>query len=275
MSKIEWTDETWNPIVGCSRVSAGCDHCYAERMAARIKAAQPGSQYREVTLCGKWNGNTEFIESALLKPLRWKKPRMVFVCSMSDLFHEDTPFEWIDRVFDVIANCPHHTFQVLTKRPMRMLEYFGTWKMFPNLNLPNVWLGVSAESQEWVDKRIPILLRVPGAAVRFVSVEPMIGPVSLRWAKWHDYSDRSPGAIHDHLDGARDLDWVICGCESGPGRRPMEKNWAASLIQQCEEAGIAFFMKQLMVGGAVVKDVDEFPPMYRVREFPKGRVYER
>ncbi|AQT69946.1 Bacteriophage protein gp37 [Anaerohalosphaera lusitana] len=214
-SKIEWTDQTWNPVVGCSRISEGCQNCYAERMAGRL-ANMNVPQYKQVVLFEDiansrlspeikvtgWNGATAFVESALQKPLHWKKPRMIFVCSMGDLFHESVPFEWIDKVFAVMDLCPQHTFQVLTKRAARMREYFKSVKELPvgsprdmaifdgwravygtKLNerlwpLPNVWLGVTAENQTRADERIPELLRCP-AVVRFVSVEPMLGAVVM------------------------------------------------------------------------------------------------
>lgn len=221
MSKIEWTNETWNPIVGCSKTSPGCDNCYAEK-AAISPRLQQFEQYRKVTKgitftatdttkMTAWNRKTAFVESALSKPLGWKKGRMVFVCSMGDLFHESVPFEWIDKVFAVMALCPQHTFQVLTKRPERMLEYLGShilfdaaennarWQRIKNTMrlftseqefrkaetvflsqsfLPNVWLGGTAEDQQRADERIPVLMKCP-AAKRFVSCEPLLGEVDL------------------------------------------------------------------------------------------------
>ena len=221
MTKIEWADETWNPIVGCSKISAGCDNCYAEKQAHRnfeclcgLHAKRPDMKtdaldaYAEVM---QWDSSVRMIESALEKPLRWKKPRRIFVCSMGDIFHESVPFEWVDKVMAVIALCPQHTFQILTKRADRMKEYFGDIEdrtekiansvMYPPFGvwnnpdllydglfdefrnyrldpLPNLWLGVTAENQEMADKRIPLLLQTP-AAVRFVSCEPLLGKVDL------------------------------------------------------------------------------------------------
>lgn len=209
--KIAWTEKTWNPIVGCSKVSPGCANCYAEKAACSPRLQQ-FEQYREVTKgvvftatdktkMTAWNGKTGFVESALVKPLHWRTPRMIFVCSMGDLFHESLPFEWIDKVFAVMALCPQHTFQVLTKRSKRMLEYLTSpglierlykitsgqyskeWvhpdKMGgPLLPLLNVWLGVTAEDQQRADERIPDLLKCP-AAKRFVSCEPLLGKIDL------------------------------------------------------------------------------------------------
>ena len=265
MSRIEWTEQTWNPIVGCSKVSPGCDNCYAEKMSQRLarmgstenmEAYTSAIDWSNFDVPLGWSGNTVFVESALKKPLKRKKPTVYFVCSMSDLFHEDTPFEWIDKVFDVMANCPQHTFQVLTKRPARMMEYFAKWKTFPDMRLTNVWLGVTAENQEQADRRIPFLLRIPGAAVRFVSVEPMLGPVELKL---------ETGTLKPETG----LDWVICGCESGPGRRPMHWSWAKSLADQCHSAGVAFFMKQMVRDGKVVKALPGLRPGLRIREFPE------
>lgn len=213
MTKIEWTDKTWNPIIGCSHISPACDHCYAEKMAFRLAHNPATSVYRDVVdvVDGKWNGLTQLVESALEKPLHWRKPRRVFVGSMTDLFHNDTPFKWIDKVFAVMAMTPHITYQILTKRPERMREYLASehlvsrwfnsghvlsksgrtqkeqtnwyhlaWRVLRDEEtvLPNLWLGVTVENQEQADKRIPILLDTP-AAVRFVSIEPMLGPVNL------------------------------------------------------------------------------------------------
>jgi len=268
-SRIEWTEATWNPIVGCSIVSPGCTHCYAMRMAARIEAmARAGrlddegdvvrgakrlAHYDGLTKTVKkkavWTGKVALApEHILLKPLRRRKPTMWFVNSMSDLFHEDLPDEWIDRVFAVMALCPQHTFQVLTKRSKRMRDYLTTVAHEPHRNtvrrfagafstlrtplpkdfnvpLPNVWLGVSAERQQEADERIPDLLATP-AAVRFVSAEPLLGALDL--TPW--------------LTGV--LDWVIVGGESGPGARPMHPDWVRSIRDQCVSAGVAFFFKQ-------------------------------
>ncbi len=189
MSKtsIEWTDTTWSPTRGCSRVSEGCVNCYAERMAARFSG--PGRPFHGFAKDGKWTGKVELIPSKLDDPLRWRKPRRVFVNSMSDLFHEALPFDAISEVYARMACSPQHTFQVLTKRPRRRLEYSrgGMLEAFMGGDhetiwpLPNVWEGVSVEDQATADERIPLLLETP-AAVRFVSYEPALGPVDFsRW----------------------------------------------------------------------------------------------
>jgi protein gp37 len=275
---IEWTDATWNPIRGCSRVSEGCRHCYAEKDANRFSG--PGKPYEGLIQLdpatgkgnGKWSGQIKFVEKHLLDPLRWKAGRRIFVNSMSDLFHEGVTDEMLDRIFAVMALCPQHTFQVLTKRPARMLAYLSTEnprytcrKVFDlhdeighrdtfdcDLYWPlmNVQLGVSVESDAYRD-RINILRQTP-AAVRFISCEPLIAPLSLRWlCGWSEPHPRhlNPNPmkgriITDELDGLRELDWVICGGESGPGARPMHPDWARSLRDQCVTAGVPFFFKQ-------------------------------
>ena len=208
-STIEWTEMTWNPLTGCTKISAGCKHCYAERMAKRLNAMGM-ARYR--------NGFGLTLHEDLVElPLKWKTPRRVFVNSMSDLFHADVPLEFIQRVFETMHRCPQHTFQVLTKRSERLRE------LAPQLHWPaNVWMGVSVEN-EAVAFRVDDLRQVP-AAVRFLSVEPLIGPLeNLR------------------LDG---IHWVIVGGESGPGARPMAREWVESLHRQCEAGDVPFFFKQ-------------------------------
>ncbi len=208
-SHIEWTDMTWNPVTGCTKVSQGCKFCYAERMAKRLQAMGV-ERYR--------NGFQVALHEDLLDaPLKWVKPRMIFVNSMSDLFHEDVPDHFIRAVFRTIELCPQHTFQILTKRSSRLAE------MADRLPWPkNVWIGVSVENTD-VTFRIKDLQRVP-ARVRFLSCEPLLGPL-----------DDLP------LDG---IHWVIVGGESGPGARPMRKQWVMSILQQCEKRDIPFFFKQ-------------------------------
>lgn len=243
-SKIEWTERTWNPIVGCSLKSPGCINCYAERQAHRLASNPATPHYAGTTKMSKrgpvFTGKVAMApESTLLEPLRRKKPTTYFVNSMGDLFHESIPDEWIDRVFDVMARSPRHTFQILTKRAERMRDYSEDWL------LPNVWLGVSAERQQEADERIPLLLQTP-AAIRFVSAEPLIGQIMLRnitgkhptSEPWHDHFD----ALHPQAFPR--IDWVIVGGESGHNARPMHPEWARSLRDQCEEAGVAFFFKQ-------------------------------
>ena len=224
-TKIPWTDATWNPVTGCTPVSSACDHCYAARMIGRglPKMGHEGPF-----------SHVQFHPSRLDQPLRWKKPRRIFVCSMGDLFHEQVAMAWVDDVRRTISKCQQHTFMVLTKRPERMKEYFTSEWYRPPINL---WLGVTAENQEMADLRIPILLQTP-AAKRFVSVEPCLGPVDLTRIKIYN------GVIECAGGRLPPVDWIIAGGESGPGARPMHPNWPRSLRDQCQAAGVPFFFKQ-------------------------------
>ena len=216
-SNIEWTEMTWNPVTGCTKISQGCKHCYAERMAKRL-TAMGAERYR--------NGFEVTLHPDLLDvPRRWRQPRTVFVNSMSDLFHEDVPHRYIARVFETMAACPQHTFQVLTKRADRLAS------LAPHIPwAPNVWMGVSVEDAR-VLERIDHLREVP-AKIRFLSLEPLIGPL-------------------EDLD-LSGISWVIVGGESGPRARPMRREWVNAILRQCREAGVAFFFKQW---GGVRKDL--------------------
>lgn len=338
---IQWTDATWNPTRGCRRVSPGCVNCYAEKVAARF--CGDGLPYEGLIRLGKWNGEARFVPDKLDLPLRWRKPRRIFVDSMSDLFYEGFTDDQIAAVFGVMAACPQHTFQVLTKRTDRALKWFervardartcnaGRGMDVPAFclahaqrhsaagalamnvaetyarpwPLPNVWIGASVENQEYADKRIPDLLKIP-AAVRFVSYEPALGPVDFRkWLDWQEYRKCS----HCHAinpDGLRcitcglpglaypAIDWIIVGGESGTGARPFDMAWARSMLEQArdgEQCGRkpAVFVKQLGArpmgrdcehgrsgqpcrfndpkGG----DMSEWPEDLRVREWPAVR----
>jgi protein gp37 len=247
---IIWTETTWNPVRGCSKVSPGCANCYAERMAARF--CGPGEPYHGTIADGRWTGKVRLEEDALTAPMRWRKPRRIFVCSMSDLFHPEVPDSYIGKIFGVMAEAHQHTFQVLTKRAQRMLEWSKSVAHYPKGDRskspvpgwpPNVWLGVTAEDQKRVDERIPLLLQTP-AAVRFVSCEPLLGPVDLAkaGAVWSDMNDKIiPGC---RSIGTKEINWVIVGGESGPGARPMHPDWARGLRDQCQAAGVPFLFKQ-------------------------------
>lgn len=220
-SKIEWTEATWNPVTGCDHVSPGCDNCYAERIATRF--GRP------------FLGAVECHPERLDMPLRWRKPRRVFVNSVSDLFHPDVPDEFIRRVFEVMETAHEHTFQVLTKRPQRMARLVPTFYDIPDdAPIANIWLGVSVENQRYADLRIPHLLATP-AAVRFLSVEPLLGAVDLSIL---------PLRVVGNLLTTPRIGWVIVGGESGPGARPMHVQWARDLRDQCVSANVPFFFKQ-------------------------------
>jgi len=250
-TKIEWTEETWNPVTGCTKVSPGCANCYAERMAKRLagRNGYPADEPFRVTLH----------PDRMDQPLRWKKPRRVFVCSMGDLFHDDVPGEFLALAFDKMRRTPQHTYQVLTKRAVDMWE----WCRF-DYAPANVWLGVTAEDQRHADERIPLLLQTP-AAVRFVSVEPMLEALDL----WQ-YLGCATNPIGPAY-GGQGIDWVIIGCESGPNRRPMDLDWAQSLVAQCRAAQVSVFVKQLSIAGRVSYDPAEWPEDLRVREYPEAR----
>ena len=274
---IQWTDETWNPVTGCSRVSEGCRHCYIERTPPFRMGGR------------KLGDPVQLHPERLDQPLRWTKPRRVFVNSLSDLFHEDVPDEFIDRIFAVMTLAHNHTFQILTKRPERLRQYCtrlsdryvdaslaitrtAWWDDHARSSpcavgyieeaiekgpLPNVWLGVSVEDQKTADERITILLQTP-AAVRWISAEPLLGPVDLdEWVKnvvfcnKCGYFSRAPIGSTKH-DGCnymaattRRIDWVVAGGESGPGARPCDVVWIRSIVEQCKAAAVPVFVKQL------------------------------
>ena len=317
-SKIEWTEETWNPLVGCTRVSEGCRNCYAERMSGRLAAMaaadeaagrDPGRKaaYRRVVMSqptsrGReylpvWNKSVVALPEAFDIPLRWRKPRWVFVNSMSDLFHPLVPVEVIDRVFAVMVLCPQHTFQVLTKRPESMAEYTNhDWQTYPDgippgdqptvqmriesaarrvgidrptdhqggitegdqeidWPLPNVWLGTSCEDQATADERIPYLLRTP-AAVRFLSLEPLLGPMNIT-----PHLERIDRSTDTEIWTTKLIDWVIVGGESGPNARPADPDWFRMIRDQCRAAGVPLFVKQMARKAPIPADL-------MIREYP-------
>ena len=233
-SRIEWTETTWNPVTGCTKISQGCKHCYAERLALRLKAMGT-KKYRngfEVTLH----------HETLLEPMRWKNPQLVFVNSMSDLFHKHVPSSFIQSVFKTMNEAPQHTFQVLTKRPERANRLNKTLKW-----TPNIWLGTSIESSRWIHRMEP--LKETGAMTKFLSLEPLLGPLPEI--------------------GLTGIDWVIVGGESGPGARPMEADWVRSIRDLCLESDVPFFFKQW--GGVFKKKTgrtldnqtwDQMPPPF-------------
>ncbi len=245
-SKIEWTDATWNPATGCELTSPGCTNCYAMRLAGtRLRHLPSRAGLTTMTKAGPvWNGEVRLNYDWLDQPLRWTRSRRIFVCAHGDLFHEAVPDLFILRVWQTMAAARRHTFQILTKRSRRMLVLAGS-VLFPPL--PNVWLGVSVENQEWADIRIPDLLATP-SAVRFVSCEPLLGPIDLALVNFNggqfDALRGGDVGVSSHVEHWPKLAWVIVGGESGPKARPMHPNWARSLRDQCVEAGVPFFFKQ-------------------------------
>jgi protein gp37 len=240
-SNIAWTNSTWNPTRGCERVSPGCVNCYAEELAARH--SYPGGWGEGLAKWvtrpdgkreARWTGVLRSMEGMLDAPIRWRSPRRIFVNSMSDLFHDDVPEGFIDRVFAVMTQATRHTYQVLTKRPERMLRYVRDWERRTCAKLtPNVWLGVSAEDQDTFDERVELLGQVP-AAVRWVSAEPLLG--------WIDVGN----AFDDAPDGSeyQPVNWVVVGGESGSDFRPMDMDAARWVIQQCQLSNVPVFVKQ-------------------------------
>lgn len=292
---IAWTDETWNPVSGCTKVSKGCAKCYAERVWSRLSA--PGQPY-----AGRRFIDVQCHPERLDMPLRWKKPRKVFVNSMSDLFHEAVPDSFIDQVFAVMTIAKRHQFQVLTKRPERMRaymlrlsksaaildhaartlgftfkflgQYMVTWP------IPNIWLGVSAEDQAAADERIPLLLETP-AAVRFVSYEPTLGPLDLRnihqggncWinALTGDWSAYNPIGVNFTKPASwKHLDWLIVGSESGSKARSYDLDWFRSILHQCRAADVPLFVKQITRPSYGSKiPFESWPRDLQIREWPR------
>ena len=255
-SRIEWTEATWNPVRGCTRVSEGCRFCYAERVAERW--SKPGQPYDGLVEPAKvkgghprWTGKIMLAEHLLNEPRKWKGSKIIFVNSMSDLFHEAVPFEYIQRIFTVMRETPQHTYQILTKRPNRLL-YLESQIEWPN----NVWMGVSVEDER-VDHRIESL-RETNAKTKFLSLEPLIGPLP-------------------NLDLDR-IDWVIIGGESGSHARIMDASWAEDLVDRCRSAAVPVFVKQMGTEwwrkhgkGSNFKgdDFSQFPEPLQIREYPE------
>ena len=263
-TKIAWCasddgtpGKTWNPVMGCTPVSEACEHCYARSIIRRFAG------------CKGWPASPDTVTlfpERLQDPLRWKKPQRIFVCSMSDLFHEDVPAWFIDRVLEVIAACPQHTFMLLTKRTHNIeRKLYDVDEDAPIRELgggdylPNVWLGVTAENQARANERIPLLLQIP-AAVHFVSIEPMLGPVDI-CGPWWDWRYTYDYYKVIYPDAGPPIDWVIVGGETGPGARLMKAEWARSVRDQCQRVGVPFFMKQMSKKGVIPDDLKrhEFP----------------
>jgi protein gp37 len=260
-SNISWTEPTWNPVTGCDPISPGCTHCYAATMSHRLEAMGQ-ERYAGLTVLGnqgkRFNGMVRLHDDKITEPLEWRKPKRVFVCSMSDLFHEAVPFEFVNKVWSVMLAAMRHTFQVLTKRPERMAEFFATlkhpWHAMdgPDKGADNIWLGTSAEDNDRLCDRQPYLRACP-AAVRFLSLEPLLGDMpSLRY-----------------MLAAGGIDWVIVGGESGFGFRKMNHAWLKRIVDDCQAQGIPVFVKQ--DSGPRSGMTDTIPGGYLVQEYPQCR----
>ena len=341
-SKIEWTEATWNCLYGCSRVSPGCENCYAERHCHRFSG--PSQRHEGLTVLRKhgpvWTGKIDLAYHRLFEPMKWTRGRRIFVNSLSDVFHADVPFTYVMAMYGVMAACPHHTFQLLTKRHWRMADFYALTramdrpmkacvdeaklmldKVFAENRIsvglytryrvrldiasdapwppPNIWLGVSAEDQQRADERLDALFKCE-AAVRWASVEPLLGPVDLdrKGRLSGAYESAVPPDLRSCRLGSVErvqvqvLDWVVVGGESGPGARSMDVRWAMDVIDQCEAHGVPLLMKQLgseptqpdpayegpVADAPRVKlplshdkggDWDEWDPRLRVRKYPK------
>ncbi len=276
-SKIQWTEKVWNPVTGCSKISPGCQNCYAERMSKRLagRFGYPKDKPFRITLH----------PDRLDEPLKWRKPSRIFVCSMGDLFHSYVSWNFTYKVFEMMLLADRHTFIVLTKRSNNMSVtmpniWYHLQRNYPEKTFPlkNVWLGVTAENQEQADKRIPILLQIP-AAVRFVSIEPMLGPINL-WQCQKERLKQCEPVADDFCNGCthsipiENLDWVIVGAESGPKRRYCDPNNMIKVVEQCKEAGVPVFVKQIHQyasnkrGLIVNKDISSFPPELQIQQSP-------
>ena len=314
-TKIEWTDATANAINGCTVVSPGCANCYAMKQAHRFPVRQGLTRPSPSGMT--WTGEVRLNEAVFDQVLRWKRPRRIFWNAHGDTFHPSVPDEWIDRMFAVMALTPQHTHQVLTKRAERMRAYlrdealrqrvvaqmqtmFGPgyprsfyddirdWSENDGFPLPNVWLGVSVEDQQRADERIPVLLDTP-AEVRWLSMEPLLGPVDLSPWLWGRAKPcrGCPGDVdcdcgferRSNLDGEEVIDWVVLGGESGPGARPMSPEWARQVRDQCEHGGVPFHFKQWGDWGIVDPDAGDVNmdgwAMKRIGKRNAGRLLDR
>lgn len=273
MTKIEWADVTWNPITGCSKISEGCENCYAEKMSKRLAGRYGYPKNIPFSVV--------FHEDKLHQPETWLKPKRIFLGSMTDIGHDKVMHTWFSAIMDVCQSLPRHTVMVLTKRPDGLRNKFESWMHQLGLtSLPsNIWVGVTAENQRRAYERIPELLKIP-AAVRFVSVEPMLQEINLKVIpcnvpsiegkdEWDDYfcgltgSGYEPQSMEYGEPGKYPkIDWVICGSETGQNKRPMELSWARYLRDQCRSADVPFFMKKTSDGDP--------PEDLMIREFPNG-----
>ena len=302
-SKIQWTDATWNVTAGCTKVSPGCDNCYAAMMAKRLRAMGMSGYQSVVDGDGEWTGTIDLLDRLgnLPIPLHWKKPRRIFVNSMSDLFHPTVWFDYLDRVFEVMSKARQHVFQILTKRPERMAQYLiGSGRAVDRglCRAGNLWLGTTCENQAAADERIPHLLKCP-ASVKFLSLEPLLGPINILpyiggqahrcKCGWHETETDILPYGHDWrcpvcattCETFNACRWVIVGPETGPRRRPCDPAWIRGIVEQCAAAGVPCFVKafpvscqtypilRVMSGDRISKNPAEWPEWARVQQFPE------
>lgn len=255
-NKIGWCDKTWNPIIGCNKISAGCDDCWAEKMAHRLSMISTTKYYKNVvSFRTGWNGKTHFEKSQLNKPFHWKKPAKIFVCSMSDLFHEATPFEWILQVWDLMCSNSQHTYQLLTKRPERVIEFLKWLGNMDCISVPDfIWIGVTTENQAMANRRIPELLKIP-AKTKFISCEPLLSNIDLQPATNDYFLDGNFISYPGKEIIPNNVNWVIAGPETGQKARPMQKEWIENIYKQCKSANVPFFDKKDILG----LNVKQFP----------------
>jgi len=291
-TKIEWCDATVNCFAGCIKMSEGCENCYALAMTKRLNAMGKGLYHDLISPDGiDWSGTINYDLERLKEVLKWRKPKRIFVNSMSDTFHRHIGEEVLDELFAVMALARQHTFMLLTKRYARMQRYLGNWSKYDNRTdainqkaleisngevafvcdseepIPNIWLGITAENQRCCQERLQYLLMTP-AAVRFISLEPMLNKIDLITAS--DFPMKVGDSYEVPAVSLNDwLHWVIIGAETGPGRRPCKVEWVESVVSQCDRAGIPVFIKALDIGGELVKDIRMFPKHLQRREFPK------
>lgn len=281
-NKGKYWDKPWNPVIGCTKCSPGCLNCWAENLHAMRFRARNWAKANLPEQYAKPFDEIQLLEHRLDMPLHWRKPRTTFVCNMSDLFHEEVPFEFVDKIYETMLHCPQHKFLVLTKRPERMLEYYRT-KTHVVQEADTIHLGTTICNQAEADAKIPVLLQIP-AAKRWLSIEPMLGPVDLTGIGW----ERSPtnkaylnvltgkAAVPFTLVDCGKVDWVVLGCESGPNRRPCKIEWMIDIVKQCQAAGVSIFVKQIPSGVApmttnketVLKNMEHpaWPEKLRVRD---------
>ncbi len=268
--KGKYWDEAWNTVIGCSKCSPGCGNCWAASLHwQRHKAYREGKKVPKQY--AKPFGEIQLLSDRLDKPLHWRNPRTIFVNNMGDTFHPAVPFEFVGKIFGTTVAADWHKYLFLTKRPERLLEFAEWFNKKTGLRLSSfkhIWLGTTICNQAEADKNIPILLQIP-AAKRWLSIEPLLGPIDLKLFKGHTIKTtrlENGKPCYRNLDTGARLSWVVVGCESGPNRRPCKIEWIESIVNQCQAAGVPVFVKQISQRGKVVKDINKFPKQLQVRD---------